>query len=551
MKRRLWHFHGGLHLPEHKQESMTEPVVAAAIPDEIVLPVQQHIGSPSEPVVQVGDRVRKGQMVARASEYVSAPVHASTSGEVIAIEERRVPHPSGLPLTSIVIKPDGEDQWTDLEPVADYEQLDPSALRNIIRDAGIVGLGGAGFPSFIKLNPGPDKVVDTLILNGAECEPYITCDAMLMQEHPRFIIDGLLIMRHALRARHCIIAIEDNKKVALTLLKNALQEHEAEFIEIVQIPTLYPSGGEKQLIRILTGKEVPSHGLPIDIGVVCHNVATAAAICKVIEEGKPLVERYVTVTGETVDRPRNLKVRIGTPVIDLLNACGWHEDRTDEVLLGGPMMGFAIPSLDVPTVKTSNCLLARPKDQPHRQPALPCIRCGQCTDVCPALLLPQQLYWYARARDFDRIQDYNLFDCIECGCCAYVCPSHIPLVQYYRFAKTEIWAMERDRKKADHARERHEFRLQRLERKKKEDEERKRRKKALLKKTQSKESSEEAAKQEAIRAAMERVKARREAQQKKNIENLTEKQKQAIRAVEERRQRLRETGGDPDNEESP
>jgi electron transport complex protein RnfC len=372
-----------------------------------------------------------------------------------------------------------------------------------------------------------------------------------MQERPRDIIDGLLIMKHALRARHCIIAIEDNKKVALTLLKNSLQEHEAEFLKIVSIPTIYPSGGEKQLIRILTGKEVPSHGLPIDIGVVCHNVATAAAICKVINEGKPLVERYITVTGETLDQPRNLKVRIGTPCIDLLNACGWREDQTDEVLMGGPMMGFGIPALDMPTVKTSNCLLARPKDQPHQQPAMPCIRCGQCAAVCPAQLLPQQMYWYARARDFDKIQAYNLFDCIECGCCAYVCPSRIPLVQYYRFAKTEIWAKERDKEKADHARQRHEFRLQRLERKKKEDEERRRRKKELLKKTQPKSDSEADIKQAAIQAAMDRVKAKRatQEQQKKNIENLNEKQQQAIEAVEKRRQRLRNAGAD--NEENP
>ena len=540
MKHKLWHFKGGLRLNGHKHMSMTEHVVPISLPAQVTLPLQQHIGEPAEPIVKVGEHVLKGQMIARASEYVSVPVHASTSGHVIAIEERAVPHPSGLPATCIVIEVDGKDEWTTLKPVINYQNMDPSALRNVIRDAGIVGLGGAGFPSFIKLNPGPNNVVETLILNGAECEPYITCDAMLMQEHPRRIIDGLLVMKHALHAKHCIIAVEDNKKVAHTMLVNALHEHESEFIEIVQIPTIYPTGGEKQLIKVLTGKEIPSNGLPIDIGMVCHNVATAAAVCETIEQGKPLIARNVTVTGEALETPRNLEVLIGTPFSHLLDACGWQQEQTDEVLMGGPMMGFGIASLDAPVIKTTNCILARPKDQPHCQPAMPCIRCGQCANVCPAKLLPQQLYWYSRSKDFDKAQDYNLFDCIECGCCAYVCPSHIPLVQYYRFAKTEIWAMERDKKKADHARQRHEFHQYRLERKRQEDEERKRKKKELLKKTQGKEDVEGDAKKAAIEAAMARVKAKREKQQKKNLDNLTEQQKQKISEIEERRQRLRE-----------
>jgi len=544
MKRRLWHFQGGLRLDGHKHLSMTEHVIAINIPTQVILPLQQHIGEPAEPIVKIGERVLKGQMIAKASDYVSVPVHASTSGEVVAIEERAVPHPSGLSATCIVIEADGKDEWTVLKPVTDYQSMDPSALRNVIRDAGIVGLGGAGFPSFIKLNPGPNNVIETLILNGAECEPYITCDAMLMQEHPRRIIDGLLIMKHALRAKHCIIAVEDNKKVAHTMLVNALHEHESEFIEIVQIPTIYPTGGEKQLIKVLTGKEIPSHGLPIDIGMVCHNVATAAAVCETIQQGKPLISRYVTLTGEAVETPRNLEVPIGTSFEHLLKACGWQKEQTDEVLMGGPMMGFGVESLDAPVIKTTNCILARSKDQPHRHPAMPCIRCGQCANVCPAKLLPQQLYWYARAKDFDKAQDYNLFDCIECGCCAYVCPSHIPLVQYYRFAKTEIWAMERDKKKADHARQRHEFHQYRLERKQQEDEERKRMKKELLKKAQGQEEAESDIKKAAIEAAMARVKAKREQQEKKNVVELTEQQKQAIRKVEERRQRLREAESD-------
>ncbi len=550
MKHKLWHFHGGLHLDGHKHMSMTEHVLPVALPAQITLPLQQHIGAPAEPVVAVGDHVLKGQVIAKASDYVSAPVHASTSGEVIAIEERPVPHPSGLPSECIVIETDGKDQWKEIKPVANYQDMDPSALRNVIRDAGIVGLGGAGFPTFIKLNPGPDNIVETLILNGAECEPYITCDAMLMQEHPRRIIDGLLVMKHALRAKHCIVAIEDNKKVAHTMLVNALHEHESEFIDIVQIPTLYPTGGEKQLVRVLTGKEIPSNGLPIDIGVVCHNVATAAAVCETIEAGKPLISRNLTMTGEAIETPCNLEVLFGTSFAHLLDTCGWHAEQTDEVLMGGPMMGFGISSLDAPVIKTTNCILARPKNQPHRQPAMPCIRCGQCADVCPARLLPQQLYWYSHAKDFDKVQDYNLFDCIECGCCAYVCPSHIPLVQYYRFAKTEIWAMERDKIKADHARERHEFHQYRMERKQQEDEERKRMKKELLKKTQGKEETGTDAKQAAIDAAMARVKAKRDdqEQQKKNVDNLSEKQQQALSEVEKRRQRLREA--ESNNEDS-
>ncbi len=538
MTRRLWHFHGGLRLEGHKAMSMHEPITDAPLPQRVVLPLSQHIGAPAEPEVEVGQRVLKGQRIARATEYVSAPVHATTSGTVVAVGERTVPHPSGLSAPCIVIEADGRDEWIDRQPVNDYESLDPSALRNVIREAGIVGLGGAGFPSFIKLNPGPDKVVDLLILNGAECEPYITCDAMLMQEHPRRIIDGLLVMRHALQAKRCIIAIEDNKKTAHTVLVNALQEHEAEFIEVVLIPTIYPTGGEKQLIKILTGREVPSHGLPIDIGMVVHNVATAAAVNDAIHQGTPLIERIVTVTGEAVDRPRNLNVRIGTPFSTLLESAKWRADDTDEVLMGGPMMGFAVPDLDVPVVKTTNCLLARPRNQPHRRPAMPCIRCGQCAAVCPALLLPQQLYWYAHARNFDRVQDYHLFDCIECGCCAYVCPSHIPLVQFYRFAKTEIWAQERQKEKADRARRRHEWHLERLERKKREEEERRRRKKEMLRKSRA---AGDRGKQAEIEAALARVKAKKAAQQApRNTDNLTEAQKQAIAAVEARRQRLQQ-----------
>jgi len=551
MTRKLWHFNGGLRLPGHKSESMQEPVRPAGLPQQVIIPVQQHIGHAAEPIVEVGQRVLKGQVLARASEYVSVPVHASTSGTVIAIENRPVPHPSGLQALCVVIDCDGKDEWIEHQPVADYTALEPSALRNVIREAGIVGLGGAGFPSFIKLNPGPGNVIDTLILNGAECEPYITCDAMLMQQQPRKIIDGLIIMKHALQARHCIIALEDNKRTAHTILVNALQEHEADFIEVVQIPTIYPTGGEKQLIKVITGKEVPSHGLPLDINIVCHNVGTAAAVAEAVHEGKPLISRYVTITGDAIQHPHNLEVLIGTSFQALLDQCEFNVQQDNEVIMGGPLMGFSLNDTGVPVIKTTNCILAKSTaNEIKHQPAMPCIRCGECERVCPAQLLPQQLYWYARSKNFDRVQDYNLFDCIECGCCAYVCPSHIPLVQYYRFAKTEIWAQEREKQKADIARQRHEFRLYRMERKKQEDEERKRRKKELLKKTQGSKPGEATDnKKDAIEAAMARVKARRDEQEKirKNTENLTDAQQQAIAEAEKRRQQ-QVAGNEPDKE---
>lgn len=541
MTMRLWKIFGGLKLPGFKSMSMSQTTEAAPISKELTLPLKQHIGHAAEAIVKVGDTVLKGQMIAAAKDYVSTPIHAPTSGKIVAIEERLAPHPSGKTTDCIVIETDGEDKWVECVENANYRQLDSSALRNIIRDAGIVGLGGAGFPSFIKLNPGPNNTIETLILNGAECEPYITCDAMLMQEQSRKIIDGLNIMRHALQVDRCIIAIEDNKRSAHTMLINALQEHEAEYIDVVQIPTLYPAGGEKQLIKTLTGKEVPSNGLPINIGVVCHNVATAAAIASAVLEGKPLISRYVTVTGEGIEHPRNLDVLLGTPFSELINLCGRNNSKAEQFIMGGPMMGFEVENDDIPVIKTSNCILVQSK-KTEPDFVMPCIRCGQCANVCPAQLLPQQLYWYARAKNFDKTQDFNLFDCIECGCCTYVCPSRIPLVQYYRFAKTEIWAQEQEKKSSDIARQRHEFRQYRMERKKAENEERKRQKRELLKKVNGEKDNGEDAKKAAIDAAMARVKAKRETQSitPENTDNLTEKQKQSIAEIDSRRIKAKE-----------
>lgn len=545
MSSSLFKIFGGLKLPGFKEMSTSQATQDAPLPKKLVLPLKQHIGHAAEAVVQVGDTVLKGQIIAIAKDYISTSIHAPSSGKIIAIEKHLIPHPSGIKTDCIVIETDGKEQWTECKEYTNYRQLEAKDLRNIIHEAGIVGLGGAGFPSHIKLTPG-SNIVDTLILNGAECEPYITCDAMLMQEQSRKIIDGLNIMRHALQVEKCIIAVEDNKRAAHTMLVNALQEHEAEHIEIIQIPTLYPVGGEKQLIKILTGKEVPSHGLPINIGIVCHNVATAAAIATAVLEGKPLISRYVTVTGEGIERPQNLNVLLGTPFSDLIDYCGSNE-KAQQFIMGGPMMGFEVSSKNIPVIKTSNCILVQRK---NAKPdfVMPCIRCGQCADVCPAQLLPQQLYWYSRAKNFDKTQDYNIFDCIECGCCSYVCPSHIPLVQYYRFAKAEIYALEQEKKKSDIARQRHEFHQFRIERKKAENEERKRQKRELLKKVNgdkasSDKSSADDAKKAAIEAAMARVKAKREEKSitPENTANLTkQQQQQSIAEADLRRKKAKE-----------
>jgi electron transport complex protein RnfC len=534
--RKLWRFHGGLRLTHHKTLSNGSPIRQAALPKRLILPLRQHIGTPAQPLVKAGDEVLKGQMIASPQGPVSAPIHAPTSGRIIEIAPHRVPHPSGGLAPCITIEPDGLETWAELPPPIDnFLGQDPKELVRRIRDAGIVGLGGAAFPASIKLNPGIHLPIHTLILNGAECEPFITCDDRLMREQSSKIITGLSILRHILGAKQCLIGIEDNKPEAIAAMDKALTNAGTTQTEVVTIPSLYPTGGEKQLIQVLTGREVPSHGLPAQLGIVCHNVGTAAAVADAILHGRPLISRVVTVTGQGVARPGNFETLIGTPASELIAQAGGYTGKASRLILGGPMMGITLRSDDIPLVKGANCVLvASAAEVPDPGPALPCIRCGECARVCPVSLLPQQLYWHARARDLEKTQDYRLFDCIECGCCSHVCPSHIPLVQYFRFSKQESWAKEKAQQKSEHARQRHEARVARLERMEQERQAKLAEKKAALEKKKSTTSDPKKA---AIEAAMRRVAEKKAAQQAipKNLENLTPAQQKQIEEAEARR----------------
>jgi len=503
----LHKFPGGLHLDYHKAECSTRPIKVAPPPQRVILPLAQHIGEPAVPVVDFGDTVKRGQLIAKPSGYISAAIHAPISGDVVAIGDFSIPHPSGLKGPAIMIESDGKDEHAPIGQIiaGDAEDIDAAELRQIIRDAGIVGLGGAAFPSAAKLNPGPNTAIDTLILNGAECEPYIACDQKLMAERPGQIIAGIGLMLHATEAKKCLIAVEDNKPEAITALREVLAHSGRNDTEVVVVPTRYPEGGEKQLIQVITGREVPANGLPAQIGVIVHNVATAVAVHKAVHLGEPLISRLVTVTGGGIAEPQIIEARIGTPISELVDLAGGYTEGVNRLIMGGPMMGFALESDDLPIIKSTNCILAALPgeiDTGEKQ-AMPCIRCGACAEVCPVSLLPQQLYWHARARDLDAVQEYKLFDCIECGCCAQVCPSQIPLVQYYRYAKGEIWETERDRRKSDIARVRFESREDRLAREAAEKKAKAEAKKKAL-------QAGDASKQAAISAALERAKAKKD-----------------------------------------
>jgi electron transport complex protein RnfC len=549
MSRELFKFKGGVHPPEHKTESNTRPVHAAPLPRKLTIPLRQHIGNPPKPVVSVGERVLKGQLIGAADGYISAAVHASSSGTVTAIGPALVPHASGLPDDCITIETDGLDEWIALTPL-DHHALEPSELRMRLRDLGLTGLGGAVFPSAVKLDPGARHDCPTLILNGGECEPWITCDDVLMRQCADDILQGVAVMRHLLGSTEILIGIEDNKPEAIAAMQAAATKMDFA-AEVIAVPTIYPGGGAKQLIETLTGKQVPSGKLSTDIGIQVFNVGTAYALARAVHHGEPLISRLVTVTGHVL-RPQNIEVLIGTPMQTLIDVAGDREG-TSGVLMGGPMMGVPITNTGVPVVKATNCILVKSRELfPPLPKALPCIRCTRCADACPAELQPQELFRFAKAGDFGRAQEYHLFDCIECGCCSYVCPSHIPLVDFYRYAKSEIWAREKEKRAADLARERHDFRQFRLEREKKEKAEK------LAAKAQAKRAELAAAPAEAgaaqtdadakkalIAAALARAQAKKAEVAPKNVDQLPPAAQREIEEIEARRAKIRELAHQP------
>ena len=466
----LWDFPGGVHPAENKKQSNKTELVHAAIPSEIVLPLKQHIGKAGNLLIAVGDTVLKGQQLTASDSGFTVPVHAPTSGQVTAIEPRTVAHPSGLSELCAVITPDGNDTWCEKTPVADYTQESADALIDVIRLAGISGMGGAGFPTAKKIQSGIART-EILIVNAAECEPYITADDKLMQEHADELIQGIEIVEHILKPKLTIIGIEDNKPAAIKALEQAAMNKD---IVIRVIPTKYPSGGEKQLIKILTNKEVPSGAIPADIGILVQNVGSLYSIKRAVIDGEPVVNRIVTLTGKTFKQPRNVWTLLGTPVQALLDEFGYKADKKlQRLIMGGPMMGFTLPHAQVPITKTSNCILApKRREIASDQYEMECIRCSQCAEACPASLLPQQLQWYAKSQEYEKLEELNLKDCIECGACAFVCPSEIPLVQYYRQAKAEIRTRAQEAAAAERAKLRFEEKKARMEREKAERENR-------------------------------------------------------------------------------
>ncbi len=501
-------FNGGIRLTGHKKESTQQPIASLPLPEKFVIPLRQHLGGEIKPLVSLGDKVLKGQLIGDSKTTMGASVHAPTSGTVTAIEKRAVPHASGLDDLCIEVSSDAQDRWIDLSPLGEeYRRVSPQTLTEKLDRSGIVGLGGAVFPTYRKMQTGREHQIETLIVNGAECEPWISCDQALMQERASEIVKGIEITLFISGASNCLIGIEDNKPEAIKAMEIGINQSGLP-AKVITIPTIYPTGGERQLIKVLTDKEVPAEGYPSDIGMLVLNVATVWSLYRFIIEGKPLISRIVTVTGDGVEKPQNIETLIGSPFSELIGFAGGYKAGAVLLTMGGPMMGFTVPHDNMPVVKATNCLLVQTSESISVKPTpVSCIRCAACAEVCPVELLPQQLFWYSRAKKFDTLERFNINSCIECGCCDYVCPSHIPLAHYFKFAKTEIRALAAEKEKADIARMRHEARAERLERIKKEKAEKLAAKKAAL---QTRKKNQGEGKKAAITDALERAQKRKQ-----------------------------------------
>ncbi|MCS6210366.1 electron transport complex subunit RsxC [Shewanella baltica] len=511
----LWRSPGGIHPPEVKFLSNATPIGQLPLASTYLVPVPQ-VGENCTLAVKVGDSVLKGTPLTQGTSIWHLPVHAPTSGTIVAIEPRASNHASALPVNTCVIAADGKDTWCELV----QNQLDDLSHQQIVdkvRSAGIAGMGGAAFPTHIKLNPVSE--IDLVIINGVECEPYISADDRLMREYSQDILAGIGIIHRLLTPKRIVIAIEDNKPEAAKAMQAAVSQCglPAGSIRVTVIPTKYPSGGEKQLIQIITGREVPSGAIPAKLGIVVHNVGTAYAINQAVTQGKPLVERVVTVTGRNVGKPGNYWLPIGTPVDHVLTATEFTPEPDQKVIIGGPMMGHALANIQVPILKGTNCILVPSSQEIGSTPEeKACIRCGECATACPALLLPQQLFWHAKAEEYDKAASYNLKDCIECGCCSYVCPSDIPLVEYYRIAKSALKQAADEKQQAERAKQRFDARLARLEEEK------------LAREAKAKEASERrqasmtGTDKNAVAEAMARIAAKKAAAQAVTGESITE-----------------------------
>jgi electron transport complex protein RnfC len=430
----LKRFLGGIHPKDSKGYTFDKAIEFPPLPSNVIIPVSQHIGAHCEPIVKVGDIVKKGQVIAKSEAFMHSPIHASISGQVINIAE--MPHASLVKCLSIVIKNDGLDEWIEGIPLhREWGKLENEEIRDIIKSAGIVGLGGATFPTHIKLSPNKDKTIDTFIINAAECEPYLTADYRMMLEYTERIVTGVKIVMKLLGVNKGIVGIEDNKPEAVRVMKEAFK---GTSVEVISLPTKYPQGAEKMLIKVLTNREVPSGGLPMDVGVVVQNVGTTVAICDAVVSGIPLIERVTTVSGDAIKNPKNLLLRIGTSFKEAIDYCGGFNKTPEKIIMGGPMMGFAQFTLDVPIIKGVSGILALSTDVVNSGEEGPCIRCGRCVKACPMGLVPSMLSILGERHRYKEAKDeYGLFNCIECGSCVYTCPAKRNIVQYIKYSKAQ------------------------------------------------------------------------------------------------------------------